>query len=117
MSALEATVSDADGGIPGRGELIVRGLERPFDGVLYALTVAHEYSGTLNEFTGMVRVEIPLTLADELPEFWLVRVDVTEAGENTERTEIWTEIEYTCEAGVLSFDTDAAGIFLLLPVE
>lgn len=120
MNALKATITYADNDvicIPGRGELIVCGLETPFDGVLYALTVAHEYAGTLNDFTGMVHVEIPLALTNELPAFRLVRVDVPEGGEDTERTEVWTEIKYSYEDGVLSFDTDAAGVFLLLPVE
>lgn len=120
MNALKATITNADNdviGIPGRGELIVCGLETHFDGVLYALTVAHEYAGTLNDFTGMVHVEIPLALTDELPAFRLVRVDVPEGGEDTERTEVWTEIEYSYEDGVLSFDTDAAGVFLLLSIE
>ena len=91
--------------------------ETLFDGVLYALTVAHEYAGTLNDFTDMVHVEIPLALTDELPAFRLVRVDVPEGGEDTERTEVWTEIKYSYEDGVLSFDTDAAGVFLLLSIE
>ena len=115
MSTLKATVTSVDNdvnSIPKRGELSVCGLEKPFDGVLYALTIAHEYAGKLDEFTGMVHIEMSLVLTDELPEFRLVRVDVTEAGEDTERTEVWTEIEYNYEDGVLSFDTDAAGMFL-----
>ncbi len=120
MSELEGAITNADNdviGIPGRGELIARGQEMPFDGVLYLLTIAYEYDGTLNEFTGMVRIDISLELTEELPEFQLVRVDVTEADEDTERAEVWTGIEYNYEDGVLSFDTDTAGIFLLLPVE
>ena len=120
MSTLKATVTRVDNGvngIPKRGELSVCGLEAPFDGILYALTIAHEYAGMLDEFTGMVHIEITLEMPDELPEFQLVRVDVTEADEDTEHTEVWTGIEYNYEDGVLSFDTDAAGVFLLLPVE
>ena len=120
MSKLEGAITNADNdviGIPGRGELIARGQEMPFDGILYALTIAHEYAGTLDEFTGMVHIEITLEMPDELPEFQLVRVDVTEADEDTERAEVWTGIEYNYEDGVLSFDTDTAGMFLLLPVE
>lgn len=120
MSTLKATVTRVDNGvngIPKRGELSVCGLEAPFDGILYALTIAHEYAGTLDEFTGMVHMEITLEMPDELPEFQLVRVDVTEADEDTERAEVWTGIEYNYEDGVLSFDTDTAGMFLLLPVE
>ena len=92
-------------------------METPFEGVLYALSVPYEDAKEDYGFTGMVHVEIPLELADELPEFQLVRVDATEADEDTERTEVWTGIEYNYEDGVLSFDTDTAGIFLLLPVE
>ena len=120
MSTLKATVTRVDNGvngIPKRGELSVCGLEAPFDGILYALTIAHEYAGTLDEFTGMVHIEITLEMPDELPEFQLVRVDVTEADEDTERAEVWTGIEYNYEDGALSFDTDTAGMFLLLPVE
>ena len=120
MSELEGAITNADNdviGIPGRGELIARGQEMPFDGILYALTIAYEYAGTLDEFTGMVHIEITLEMPDELPEFQLVRVDVTEADEDTERAEVWTGIEYNYEDGVLSFDTDTAGMFLLLPVE
>ena len=120
MSTFKATVTSVDNGvngIPKRGELSVCGLEAPFDGILYMLTVAYEYDGMLDEFTGMVHIEIALEMPDELPEFQLVRVDVTEADEDTERTEVWTGIEYNYEDGVLSFDTDTAGIFLLLPVE
>ena len=120
MSTLKATVTRVDNGvngIPKRGELSVCGLEAPFDGILYALTIAHEYAGTLDEFTGMVHIEITLEMPDELPEFQLVRVDATEADEDTERAEVWTGIEYNYEDGVLSFDTDTAGMFLLLPVE
>ena len=120
MSTFKATVTSVDNGvngIPKRGELSVCGLEAPFDGILYMLTVAYEYDGMLDEFTGMVHIEIALEMPDELPEFQLVRVDVTEADEDTERTEVWTGIEYNYEDGVLSFDTDIAGIFLLLPVE
>ena len=120
MSTLKATATSVDNGvngIPGRGELSVCGLEAPFDGILYALTIAHEYAGTLDEFTGMVHIEVTLEMPDELPEFQLVRVDATEADEDTERAEVWTGIEYNYEDGVLSFDTDTAGMFLLLPVE
>ena len=56
-------------------------------------------------------------MTDELPAFRLVRVDVPEGDDDTERTEVWTEIEYSYEDGVLSFDTDAAGVFLLLSIE
>lgn len=120
VSAFQATVTNADddvGGIPRLGRLNVHGMETPFNGVLYALSIPYEVAKEDYGFTGMVHVEIPLELADELPEFRLVHVDVTEGeGEDAELTEVWTEIECRYEDGVLSFDTDAGGMFLLLPV-
>lgn len=120
VSAFKATVTNADddvSGIPRFGRLNVHGMETPFEGVLYALSVPYEDAKEDYGFTGMVHVEIPLELADELPEFRLVHVDVTEGeGEDAELTEVWTEIECRYEDGVLSFDTDAGGMFLLLPV-
>ncbi len=98
--------------IPARGELIVHGMEKPFDGVLYALTAAYEFAGSIEPFRGKVRTSIPIELSEA---FKLVRVDVTEATETTERTEVWTEIPYTFEDGILAFETDAAGLFLMLP--
>lgn len=100
--------------IPARGELVVRGMEAPFDGVLYALTTAYEFAGSIEPFKGSVRISVPLELAHS---FKLVLVDVTEATETTERAEVRTEIPYTYEVGTLTFETDAAGLFLLLPTK
>jgi len=102
------------GAIPGRGELILRGINDPFDGALYALTAAYEYAGLMEPFAGAVTVSIPLELNDA---FRLVRVDVIEKAETNERSEAWTEIPFTYEEGILSFETDTAGLFLILPVE
>jgi len=96
------------------GELIVRGMDAPFDGVLYGFTAAYELSGEVEPFNGIVSVTLPLD-AEEYTEFKLVRVDVTPATETTERTEVWTEIDFTYTDGSLTFETDMAGLFLLLP--
>jgi hypothetical protein len=100
--------------IPARGELIVRGMEMPFDGALFALTATYEFAGSIQPFRGDVRLSVPLELVDA---FMLVRVDVTEATETTARTEVWTEIPYTYEDGIMAFETDATGLFLLLPTK
>lgn len=100
--------------VPARGELIVRGMEKPFDGAIYALTAAYEFAGSIEPFRGKVRISVPIELSEA---FKLVRVDVTEATETAKRTEEWTEIPYTFENGILAFETDAAGLFLMLPTE
>lgn len=97
-----------------RGELIVRGLDAPFEGALYALTAAYEYSGIVQPFKGNVSVTIPLD-EEKYPEFNVVRVDVTPAAGTTPRTEVLTYVPYAFEDGKLTFETDAAGLFLLIP--
>ena len=68
----------------------------------------------MEPFAGAVTVSIPLELNDA---FRLVRVDVIEKAETNERSEAWTEIPFTYEEGILSFETDTAGLFLMLPIE
>ena len=67
-------------------------------------------------FNGKVSVSLPL-VAEKYAEFRLVRVDVTPATETTERTEVWTDVAFTFENGRLTFETDVAGLFLLVPME
>ncbi len=113
---LEASIKAVDRYALYRGEHIVRGMDAPFDGVLYAFTAAYEYSGKIEPFRGIVSFTLPLD-AEKYTEFKLVRVDVTPATETTERTEVWTDVDFTYEDGKLTFETDTAGLFLLLPVE
>ncbi len=111
----EAEIEEVDDdAIPTRGELIVHAGAEPYDGVLYAVTAAYEYSGKVIPFEGTVSVSVPLELDDD---FRVVRVDVTEATDTTERSEEWTTITYTCEDGILSFETDAEGLFLIIAAE
>ncbi len=86
----------------------VRGLENPFNGALYALTVAYEYAGAIDDFKGEVSTQIKLP---NMPNFRLVRVDVSET------TETWTDLEYTYADGILTFKTNKAGLYLLLSAE
>ncbi len=96
------------GALPRRGEKIVRGMDAPFNGVLYAFTVAHEYAGKVDPFNGTVSVTLPLA-AEKYAGFKLVRVDV--------ELNTWTDVAFTFENGELTFETDVAGLFLLVPVE
>lgn len=102
------------GAIPGHGEPVVLGLEAPFDGALYALTATYEYAGKVEPLNGLVEITIPVELEAPLR---IVRVDVTPAPEETERTEAWTEIPFSYENGKLTFETDIGGLFLLIPIE
>ena len=66
----------------------------------------------------LVRVSVSLPLdAEKYAGFRLVRVDVTPVTETTERTEVWTDVAFTFENGRLTFETDVAGLFLLVPME
>lgn len=98
------------------GEKIVRGMKAPFDGALYAFTVAWEYSGKVQEFQAGVTVSLPLS-AEEYASFKLVRVDVNPATETTRRAEVWTEIPCAFENGVLSFEAETAALYLLVAAE
>ena len=96
------------------GEAIIRGIANPFDGVLYAFTAAYEYSGESIPFGTTAAVSVPLS-AEQFTAFELVRVDVTPAAEDAERTETRTAVEYTFENDILTFEADAAGLYLIVP--
>jgi hypothetical protein len=110
VASAEVTPIDQNA-IPTRGELVVSGLEAPFDGAIYALTAAYEFAGRIEPFRGTVRIAVPL---ERTTAFKLIRVDAMEAAETMEHTEVWTEILYTHEDGILAFETNSAGLFLLL---
>lgn len=97
-------------------EIIVRGMKAPFDGVLYAFTAGYEYSGRMQPFTKASKISLPLDSA-EYAGFKLVRVDVTPASETAERAEAWTEITYSFENGILSFESECEGLFLLISTD
>lgn len=98
------------------GEQIVRELDAPFDGVLYAFTAAYESAGHVVPFNGKVSVSLPLD-AEKYAGFKLVRVDVTPATETIDRIEVWTDVAFTFENGRLTFEADVAGLFLLVSME
>ena len=95
-----ASAEPVDGGLLPRGRLIVYSQENPFNGVLHALSVAFEYAGQISELSGPVRVYVPFASASA---FKLYRI----AGE------VITDIPFTYEDGVISFQIDQAGLFLL----
>ena len=112
---LPATVEEIDTGAMPAGELIVRALEFPFGtqlDVLKAFTVAVELDGVVQPLLGRISVAITIECDQG---FRLFRVDVTEDEQTGERIEEWVELEYTYEEGVLTFETDRDGLFLLVP--
>ena len=101
-----------------QGELIVRGLEAPFGteavaigglesnaAPVYGLTVAYELGGRENALNGRVKVTVPMMLNEP---FTLIFA-------NEDAT--WTEIPATFSDGMLTFETDHSGLFLLMPAE
>lgn len=83
--------------IPTRGETIIHLALAPVDGVLCAVTVAREAGGEVLPYKGTVRVSVPVELTGEFK-----LLDAAGA-------------EVACEYadGVLSFETAAAGVFLV----
>lgn len=124
LAALDQANIEAldQGAIPEQGKLIVRGLGEPFEGAIFGLTVGYEYAGSIEAFMGNVSISLPLELimggvSISLPlelsdSFKLVHVNPS----NSEGAEAWEEIPFTYEDGILTFETDDAGLFLLLPI-
>lgn len=83
------------------GEALIFGKAAPCEGVLYAFTATHEYSGRIEPYTVPVAVSLPCDMAD----FTLMHADA----------EGLTECAFTLEDGILSLETDHAALFLLLP--
>ena len=103
-----------------RGDLMVRMLAEPFGteaaaiagmeepaAPLWAMTVICERAGKPQTLKGLIRVSVPL---ETEASFTLVRLDTDDNGQPC-----WTEIPFTLEAGVMSFETDQAELFLLMP--
>lgn len=108
----------ADGTMTGEnlpmGEAIIRGMKAPFEGVLFAFTAGYEYSGEIQPLKTMATVSISQDGAT-MDAFTLVRVDVTE--KDGVRTENRTELAFTFEENILTFETETEGLFLLVPVQ
>ena len=104
------------------GELLVRGLELPMGETavaigeldeavvpMYGFTFVFASNGQIVDLNAAVRLRVPMELDGG---FRLVRLNV-----QTDAEERWTELAYVYADGVLDFETDAAGLFLLLPLE
>ena len=103
-----------------RGDLTVRMLAEPFGteaaamagmeesaAPLWAMTVICERAGKPQTLKGLIRVSVPL---ETDAAFTLVRLDADDNGQPC-----WTEIAFTLEAGMLTFETDHDGLFLRMP--
>lgn len=110
VAITDAAIKAVDRNALPRGEQIVRDMDAPIDGVLYAFTAAYEFAGRVEPFKGRVSITLPLD-GEKYAEFKLVRVNVTP------ETETWTEVAFTFKNGCLTFETDGAGLFLLLAAE
>ncbi|MCH5286525.1 MAG: hypothetical protein J1E43_03815 [Christensenellaceae bacterium] len=105
------------------GQLVLRaaslaGSEEAF----VALSAAWEMNGKAQSLVGAVQVSLPLVIAEAADDsalsvptadFRLVRVDVHEDGDGV-RTEAWTEVDYSYEDGVLTFEMEQTAIYLLI---
>lgn len=113
--------------LPSKGNLLVRYLEiMNGEQKQYLLTVAYENDGVVAPFKGTVKVSIPITRPIVLPDgFTLTQVDVAE-GQLSKMTKeqrdalgvsqdagAWAAIPYTYENGILTFEIEAAGLFLV----
>ncbi len=101
---LGATAEPVGNTPPPRGQLAVHGQETPFEGVLYALTFSYEEAGRSVALPGLMRVSVPL---QNVTAFKLYRID----------SQVLTDLAYTYENGILSFEIDQAGLFLLVADE
>jgi len=102
-----AELTDVDRFAIKRGETVIRGMNAPAEGVLYAFTLGQEYSGVLEPFQGTVRASIPL---DASLEGFTLKMIPTLKG-----TAKSVQVDYTIENGVLTFESDMPGLFLLIP--
>ena len=98
------------------GRLLVRSLEEPFEGVLYAFTVVGSAGGTVHEFDVDARITLPVDFPED-EAFRLIYVAVTPETEEAPRTEEWIDTAYTLKNGKLTFHTENTGLFLLLAAE
>ena len=76
---------------------------------MYGFTFVFASNGQIVDLNAAVRLRVPMELDGG---FRLVRLNV-----QTDAEERWTELAYVYADGVLDFETDAAGLFLLLPLE
>ena len=89
----------------GTEPLSIPGLPEGIGRVLYAFTAGYEFAGQMESFNGKVSVSLPW---EGLTAFTLGRLDDNGS---------WVEIPYAFENGTLRFETDRAGLFLIVAKE
>lgn len=102
-----------------KGEFVVMGKAEPFteldDSVLYAFTIGYNRDGEAATFKNKSTVQIPV--GEGLEAFKLIRVTPSSGDDSTQTAEKWTDIEYTYENGVLSFETKNPALHMLMKAE
>lgn len=116
----EATATPiADNPSAQKGEFIVMGKAEPFaeadDSVIYAFTIGYARDGEAATFKNKSVVRLPI--GEEIGAFKLIRVTPSSGDDSTQTAEKWTEIEYTYENGVLSFETKNPALHMLVKAE
>lgn len=111
---LPMLLSRADEALP-MGQLLVRGAA-DVCGAYYAFTVAGSYAGNVIELDGKTVVTLPEDLS-ALPACKLVRLDVTPATADAERTEALTDVPFRMSNGQLTFTAEVGGLYLLVFAE
>ena len=94
------------GAVPQKGELAAWLLYLPGEQAAFAIAVAYEYAGSIEPFHGTVEVAIPLNLTGGFSVMDASPHD-GEAGRE--------EIPFAYKDGMLTFHTDTAGFFLVVP--
>ncbi len=94
------------GAVPQKGELAAWLLQLPGEQAAFAIAVAYEYAGSIEPFHGTVEVAIPLNLTGGFSVMDASPHD-GEAGRK--------EIPFAYKDGMLTFHTDTAGFFLVVP--
>lgn len=101
-----AEITEVDRFAIKRGETVIRGMEAPTEGVLYAFTVGQEYSGVIEPFQGTIKVQIPLDAS--IQNFELKQIPTLKGAATS------VSVQYTIEDGMLTFETHTPGLFLLV---
>lgn len=99
-----------------RGDFLVREMASPWaedPSVLYAFTLLYAYNGGLATFKNQVTVSLPISVA--LPEsVQLLRVRSSSGDDSVQNPETWIDMESTWENGVLTFQTQVPGLYLVV---
>lgn len=102
-----------------RGDFVVRQMVAPWPekpSILYVFTLLYAYNGGMATFKNQVRVSLPIS--DELPEkMELIRVQSSAGDDSVQNPEVWIDIDFLFEKGVLTFNTQTPGIYLLIDAD